>query len=187
LNLNKQVLSVIIAIGLAIFIGILASTNIIRFSDVSSAIAYGLVVAIIGVLVWGFKSKIYDKFKIEHKENFHEDKQKLITSTEEKKPKTICRKTIKIHVDEHDDLKLNLKRGQIIRGEISSDGFFNIYFLTPSSFRSFKKEYGFQYLGDEEVLHYESNFEVPSKGIYHIVFQNADKKNIVVSVNLYSE
>lgn len=185
---KKELSSVVVAIVLVILISALLITNVIRLSDVSSAVAYVLVAGIIGVLVWGFKSKINYKIKIENKENSHQQRQESIKLQEEKKPKTISKKTIKIRLEESDELKLNLKRGEIIRGEISSDGFFNIYFLTESSFRSFKNDYSFQSLdGAEDVSHFEVNFEIPRKGIYHVVFQNADKKNIVVTINLYSE
>ena len=178
----------VVAIVLVILISALLITNVIRLSDVSSAIAYVMVAGIIGVLVWGFKSKINSKIKIANKENSHQQKQESIKLQEEKKPETISRKTIKIRLEEYDELKLHCKKGAIIRGEISSEGFFNIYFLTESSYRSFKNEYSFQPLVEaEDVSHFEVNFEIPRKAIYHIVFQNADRKNIVVTVNLYSE
>ena len=188
MNFNKELLSIVIAIGLVSLIIGLLSTNAIRFSDVSSAIAYVFVAGIIGILVWGFKSKINSKIKIENKENPHQQRQESIKLQEEKKPETISRKTIKIHRDEYDELKLYRKRGEIIRGEISSDGFFNIYFLTESSYRSFKNESDFQSLdGSEDVSHFEVNFEIPRKAIYHVVLENADKKNIVVTIDLYSK
>ena len=178
----------VVAIILVILISALLITNVIRFSDVSSAIAYVMVAGIIGVLIWGFKSKIYSKIKTENKENSHQQRQESIKLQEEKKPETISRKTIKIRRDEYDELKLYRKRGEIIKGEISSDGFFNIYFLTESSYRSFKNENSFQFLdGAEDVSHFEVNFEIPRKAIYHVVFENADKKNIVDTIDLYSE
>lgn len=178
----------VVAIVLVILISTLLITNVISFSDVSYAVAYVLVAGIIGVLVWGFKSKIIYKIKIENKENSHQQRQESIKLREEKKPETISKKTIKIRLEEYDELKLYRKKGEIIRGKISSDGFFNIYFLTESSYRSFKNESDFQSLdGSEDVSHFEVNFEIPRKAIYHVVLENADKKNIVVTIDLYSE
>ena len=185
---KKEFLSIGITVVLVILIIGLLSTNVIRFSDVSSAVAYGIVVGIIGVLVWGFKAKIYYKIKTEEDGDRFQHSKESIKLKEEKKPKTITHKTIKIRLDNFHELKLSLKKGQVIRGEVSSDGFFNIYFLTESSFRSFKNDYSFQYLdGDDEVSNFTSDFEIPHKGIYYVVFQNADRKNIVITVDLYSE
>jgi len=85
-------------------------------------------------------------------------------------------------------LRLNLKKSDLITGKISSDGFFNVYFLTESSFRSFRNENNFQRLeGSEDVSHFEPNFEAPRKGTYYLALENADKKNIVVEVELFHE
>lgn len=102
----------------------------------------------------------------------------------ENQPRIIHRKTIKLRVDEYDDIKLSLKKGNKITGKVSSDGFFDIYFLTESSFRSFKNDNNFQYDGSEVVSHFEPQFEATRKGIFYVVLQNADKKNIVVEMDL---
>ena len=155
----------------------------IRFSDVSSAVAYVLVAGIIGVLLWGFKHKI-TKITQERKTKLNNEQ----TSLKKEKPKTISRKTIKIRLEEYNEIKVNLKRGEIITGKLSSDGFFNIYFLTESSYHSFKNDNNFKMLdGEEDVKHYTPSFEVSRKGIYYIIFDNADRKNIVVDVDLYVE
>jgi len=154
---------------------------VVRFSDVSSAVAYVLVAGIIGVLLWGFKHKI-TSITQERKMKLNNEQ---MSSKKEDKPKIISRKTIKIRLDEYDEIKVNLKRGEIITGKISSDGFVSIYFLTESSYRSFKNNYNFNMLdGEDDVTNYEPSFEVSRKGTYYIVFENSDKKNIVVTIDL---
>lgn len=184
--MKKEYLSIIITIILIGSIVGLLSTNVIPFSDVSSAIAYVLVAGIIGVLIWGFKSKITSKIKTNEKEFRIHDKKGSIQSNDERKPKNIAHKTIKVHLEEYEEIKLNLKKNEVIKGQLSSDGFFNIYFLTESSFRSFKNNNNFQSLdGSKEVSHFVVNFDVPRRGTYFVVFENADKKNIVVNMELY--
>ena len=185
---KKELSSVVVAIILVILISALLITNVIRLSDISYAVAYVIIAGIIGVLLWGFKAKINYQIKNEENANRFQHTEESAKLKVEKNSKTISQKTIKIRLDNYHELKLSLKKGQVIRGKVSSDGCFNIYFLTESSFRSFKNDYSFQDLdGDDEVSNFTFDFEVPSKGIYHIVFQNADRKNIVVTVNLYSE
>lgn len=183
----KRTISVIVAIICGVTIAIFLLTNIIRFTDVSSAIAYILVAGIVGVLIWGFKPRISDK--IDHNETKEKPREKEVKTKDEveDRPKKIQRKTIKVRVEEYDELRLNLRKGDLITGKISSDGFFNVYFLTESSFKSFKNDYNFHDLGgSENVSHFEPEFEAPRKDTFYVVLQNADKKNIVVNVELFS-
>jgi len=187
LNLAKRKISVIIAIVCVIAIVIFLVTDIITSTDVSSSIAAILVAGIIGSLVWGFKPQKFDERSSTEKQEFRTNNTDKSNTKIEKQPSKIQHKSVKLRVDEWDERKLNLKRGTKITGKISSEGFFNVYFLTESSYRSFKNEYNFNYLeGAEEVSHFEPNFEVSRRGDYYFVIQNKYKKNIVVNVELYS-
>jgi len=125
--LKKESLSVIITIILISSITVLLSTNLIRFSDISSAVAYVLVAGIIGVLVWGFKEKIDSQIKSSKNGEIVKHK-KESKSDDEKNQEKIVRKTVKLHLEEYEEIKLNLRRDDQIKGEISSDGFFNFLF-----------------------------------------------------------
>lgn len=188
MNLAKRKISVIIVIVCIIAIVIFLVTDIIRFTDVSSSIAAILVAGIIGSLVWGFKPQKFDeKLNTSEKQELRTNDPAKSNTKIEKQLSKIQHKSVKVRVDEWDEEKLNLKRGTKITGKISSDGFFNVYFLTESSYRSFKNEYNFNYLeGAEEVSHFEPNFEVSRRGDYYFVIQNEGKKDIVVNVELYS-
>ena len=188
LNLSKRKISIIIAIVCTIVIVVFLLTNIIRFTDLSSSIAAILVAGMIGSLVWGFKPKKFNEKSITSEKQEHGINNTNKSSTKiEKQSLKILHKSVKLRVDGWNEEKLNLKRGIKITGKISSEGFFNVYFLTESSYRSFKNENNFHYLdGADEVSYFEVNFEVPRRDDYYFVIQNEDKKNIVANVELYS-
>ncbi len=188
MTLKKEPLSIVITIILIGSITALVATNVIRFSDISSAVAYVLVAGIIGVLVWGFKGKINPKLRIEKDEDETQYEEESVESDDEKEEEKIARKTIKLRLEEFEEIKLYLRRDEKLRGEISSDGFFDFFIMTESSFKSFKKDNTFHYLdGGEAVSHFEVDCEIPRRGIYFIVIENTDDKNIVVNVNLLVE
>lgn len=187
---QREYISIVIAI---ICIGVIiafVATNVISFSDISSAIAYVLIGGIIAILGWGFKPRIIGapvNKELDRKTHFDNESKKKTKELARVEPKKIQHKTVKLRIDEYEDQKLNLKRGTKITGKISSDGFFNTYFITESSYRSFKNELGFQHLeGAENVSYFEPNFEVQRNGNYYFVIEHADKKNIVVNVELYA-
>jgi len=187
LKLNKEIISIVLAVIIVLVILALVNSNIVRFSDISSAIAYVLVAGIITVLYWGFKQKLTAKIENNRvKEKATKDEYLRKETDEKNSPQKIQHKKMKIRLDEYDDLKFTLRRDDLITGKMTSDGFYNIFFLTESSFRSFKNDDNFKYLeGSENVSHFEPHFEAQRKGIYYLVFENADKKNIVVDIELY--
>ncbi|QLH08924.1 hypothetical protein [Candidatus Nitrosotenuis sp. DW1] len=187
MNSTRRKISVIIAIVCIATIVVFLVADIIRFTDVSSAIAAILVAGFIGSLVWGFKPQKFDEKLITSEKQEFSTNNIVRSNKVEKQPSKIQHKSVKLRVDEWDEKKLNLKRGAKITGKISSNGFFNVYFLTKSSYQSFKNDYNFNYLeGADEVSHFEPNFVISRSDDYYFVIQNEDKKNIVVNVELYS-
>lgn len=179
--------SVGIALILAVLILISLFANMIKSSDVSTAVAGVLVAGIGSVLVWGFRSRISKTHGNTEKDTLSpriivkESTTNEIIENEER-----IKNTIKIKTNDYKVYEFNLKRGQKVRGKISSDGTFNVYFLTKSSFRSFKNDMGFNALdGIDDAHYFEPNFSISRKDIIYAVIENSDKTNIVVNVELY--
>ncbi len=98
-------------------------------------------------------------------------------------PKPLLREQCKVRVGEWVYYKLDLQQDEALTVVLSSDGFFDAYFFTESSFRTFDKGADASELdGTEEVRRYEVDFVAPRTARYYLVIQNHDKKNIVVDV-----
>jgi len=185
---KQEYVGVIISVCIVITILILLFTNMIKFSDVSAAIASILVAGISGVLVWGFRSRITGKTtesirkeKMSNQEIMEKTRKYESTDNKER-----IKSTLKIRVDDYKVYEFNLKRGERITGKILSDGIFNVYFLTKSSFRSFENGNGFSSIDAIEEAHFfEPNFEAPRRDLFFIVIENEDKTNIIVDIELY--
>jgi membrane protein implicated in regulation of membrane protease activity len=97
----------------------------------------------------------------------------------------LLREKTKIRIGEYAHYKIKLGPSETIEGHLSSDGFFDAYFFTESSFRTFDRGGEARELeGTEDVSHYEPRFEASREGTFFLVIQNHDKKNIVVDVQL---
>lgn len=184
---KKETLSLLMTIILIAIIVGLIYTNAIKSSDVSSAVSYTLVAGVVSVLVWGFRSRIKSTNEnLPQRSGSETLVSKKRENQTEDNPTKLRHKTMRLRVDHYDELKLALKREERITGKINADGFFNIYFLTESSYRSFRNDLPFKHIdGGEEVSHFQVDFVASRKGIYYIVIENADKKNIVAEMELY--
>lgn len=190
MNLKNQEyasIGIIVALVIAIFVSLF--TNVIKSSDVSTAIAAVLVSGIGGALVWGFRSRIIsNSVSSIRKEKLSDSIMMDANSRKQEKAhdKEKIKSTLKIRTKDYKVYEFNLKKGEKITGMISSDGIFNVYFLTRSSFRSFKNDFGFSSIDAIEEAHsFEPIFIAPRKDIFFTVIENADKNNIVVDVELY--
>lgn len=179
--------SIGIALILAVLILISLFAHMIKSSDVSTAVAGVLVAGIGSVLVWGFRSRI-SKASVNAEKDVPSPQIIVKESIKNEIVENVdkIKNTIKIRTKDYKVYEFNLKKGQKISGKISSDGTFNMYFLTKSSFRSFKNDMGFNPLdGIDDAHYFEPNFRISRKDTIYTVIENSDKTNIVVSVELY--
>lgn len=82
---------------------------------------------------------------------------------------------------------IELKKGELLRGEVKADGPVNVYLLTKYTLNRFKEEDDYEpgYVdGDEGVLRTTINFTAPSDGTWFLVVENAAKDTVQVDVKL---
>jgi hypothetical protein len=81
-----------------------------------------------------------------------------------------------------------LKEKEKVAGQISSENYFNVYFLNPRNFtkhgngEDFKYEYGTEHASKTRI-----NFVPKKPGKYYCVVQNESKADIDVNVSLHRE
>jgi hypothetical protein len=168
----QEAFAVVIAATLAVSTLILLYSNIIGWTDLSNALTGVMLSGIIGAIVWGFKTRIFMG-------SVHNTAFQHIRKSYRERHRT------KVRSGEHRSFKYELAKGESIVGTLSSDGYFNVYFLTESSFRSYVSGGRFKAVRmREEVTYVEPNFDAPRTGIYFVVLRNSDTKDISLDVNL---
>lgn len=104
-----------------------------------------------------------------------------------KEDKKIAREKVRIRTKDYAYYKIRLEKGEKVTGTISSTGFFDVYFFTESSFRSFDDgEEARELDGSADISYYEPNFCAVRSGTYFTVIENHDTKTIVVDVRLFA-
>lgn len=79
-----------------------------------------------------------------------------------------------------------LKRGEHLEGEISSDSPINIYFVDKTNFKKWDKERTFNYeYANESVFETKIDYEVPKRGAWYLLMENNGRKTAIVKVYLY--
>ena len=79
-----------------------------------------------------------------------------------------------------------LKRGETLKGEISSNSHIDIYFVNNTNFKRWDKDKTFnsEYC-NESVLETKIDYEVPKRGTWYLVMENNGRKSAKVKVCLY--
>lgn len=80
-----------------------------------------------------------------------------------------------------------LKKGEILKGEISSDNHIDIYFVDNTNFKKWDKGRVFfdcEY-SNESVLKTKIDYLVPRRGTWYVLIENNGKKTAIVKVYLY--
>ena len=73
--------------------------------------------------------------------------------------------------------EFELKRGENLKGEISSDNHIDIYFVDNSNFKKWDKDRTFYYEDcNESVLETKIDYLVPKKGTWYLLMENNGKK-----------
>ena len=82
--------------------------------------------------------------------------------------------------------EFELKRGEVLKGEISSDNHIDIYFVNSTNFKKWdkKRTFDFEYC-NESVLKTKIDYEVPRRGTWFLLMENNGRKTAIVKVCLY--
>lgn len=114
-----------------------------------------------------------------------ESPEKLTTEQSTGAHSGLVKEQCRIRPSEFVHYKLDLEADEILEVTLTSDGFFDAYFFTESSFKTFDHGGEARELeGTEEVRHYETRFGGSRRGRYYLVIQNHDKATIVADVQI---
>ena len=146
----------------------------------SSVVTWEIVTVLIAVSL-GIPSLIltYEKLtsevSVKPKEERREQEQEIIKE-----------ETIRVSPKDAYYYEFELKRGEHLKGEISSDNHIDIYFVNNTNFKKWSKDRTF-YSEDcnESVLETKIDYVVPRKGTWYLLIENNGRKTAIVKVRLY--
>lgn len=110
-------------------------------------------------------------------------------SEQEVKPKErdiLREETIRVSPKDALYYEFELKRGENLKGEISSDSHIDIYFVDNTNFKKWDKDrtFDFEYC-NESVLETKIDYEVPKRGTWYLLMENNGRKTAIVKTLLY--
>ena len=145
-----------------------------------SAITWEVVTVLVAIFI-GIPALV-TQVKIKPKEEEREQEREV--RVEEKE--ILREETIRVSPDYGLYYDYELKRGEHLKGEISSDVSVDIYFLDNKNFRKWDNDKTFDY-EDCTVSIYETqiDFVAPKKGTWYLLIENSGKKSAKVKVRLY--
>ena len=113
-----------------------------------------------------------------------EREQEQEVKTEEKE--ILREETIRVSPQDAYYYVFELKRGETLKGEISSDSHIDIYFVNSTNFKKWdkKRTFSFEYC-NESVLKTKIDYEVPKRGTWYLLMENNGRKTAIVKVLLY--
>jgi hypothetical protein len=185
-------MEVIAVLGDFIIVTILVgsiSTGLIRITDITSAIAYVLVIAIVSLSVWGFRGRIE---KTSPKEiSFHANKAKplmekkgpFIINSGAKAEKLAFDETKIIRSGEYQYYPLSLIRGDRVTGSVSSYEPIDFYVMTVENLEKLEK--GKNFVAEEAstgIKRVAFDFQCPKRGLWEIVLENPGERDAEVTV-----
>ena len=113
-----------------------------------------------------------------------QEEQEQEVKTEEKE--ILREETIRVSPQDAYYYVFELTRGEILKGEISSDSHIDIYFVNNTNFKKWEKERTFNYeCCNESVLETKIDYKVPRKGTWYLLVENNGKKTAIVKAFLY--
>lgn len=113
-----------------------------------------------------------------------EEEQEQEVKTEEKE--ILREETIRVSPHDAYYYVFELKRGETLKGEISSDSHIDIYFVNNTNFKKWDKERDFySECSNESVLETKIDYEVPKRGTWYLLIENNGRKSATVKVCLY--
>jgi len=146
------------------------------------------IVAILITVSMGIPTLIlsYEKLKLipEVSAKPKEEKTEQEIITEEKE--ILVEETIRVGPHDAYSYDIELKRGDILKGEISSDSHIDIYFVNNTNFMKWERGKTFECeYSSESVLKTKIDYEVPRRGIWYVLIENNGRKSAKVKVCLY--
>lgn len=145
-----------------------------------SIVSWQTVTGLIAVLI-GIPSLIlaYEKVSVKPKE--------VGSGKQDSKVKNFHRKeTIFVTPDNGYSYEFELMKGNHLKGEISSDGPIDIYFVDDENFDKWDKNRRFDSEDcNEGVLETNIDYEVPREGTWYLIIENNGRKSVRVKVLLY--
>jgi len=117
------------------------------------------------------------------------EKLKLIPEVSAKpkeEKETLREETIRVSPHNAAYYVFKLKRGETLKGEISSDTHIDIYFVNNINFKKWDKDKTFdsEYC-NESVLETKIDYEVPKRGTWYVLIENNGRKSAKVKACLY--
>jgi|GEM_PF-4271054 len=156
-------------------VGVSLSLVLGSFSIITWELVTILIAVFIGIPTLITQVKVKPKKEeIEHEKEVEEEKEILREET--------------IRISPHDSYyyEFELKRGENLRGEISSDSAIDIYFVDETNFKKWDKDRTFSYEAcNESVLETKIDYEVPKKGTWYVLIENNGRRSAIVKVCLY--
>ena len=126
--------------------------------------------------------KLTSEVSVKPKEERREQEQEIMTEEKD----IIREETIRVSPNYGYSYELELKRGEHLKGEVSSDSPINIYFVNSTNFKKWDKDRTFNYEDcNESVLETKIDYVVPRKGTWYLLIENDGRKSARVKIRLY--
>ena len=125
------------------------------------------------------KAKLTSEVSVKPKE---QTEQEIISEEKE----ILCEETIRVSPHNAAHYVFELKRGDTLKGEISSDTHIDIYFVNNINFKKWDKDKTFECeYCNESVLETKIDYEVPKRGTWYLLIENNGRKSAKVRVYLF--
>jgi len=164
-------------------VGVSLSLVLGLFSIITWQIVAVLITVSLGIpsLVLTYE-KLTSEVSVKPKEERREQEQEV-----KPKERDILREeTIRVSPNDEFYYVFELKRGDNLKGEISSTDHIDIYFVDNTNFRKWEKDRTFECeYCNESVLKAKIDYEVPKRGIWYLLMENNGRKTAIVKVLLY--
>jgi len=102
------------------------------------------------------------------------------------KPQIVLEETTVLYADDYVSYDFDLKKGEELVGNISSDEMINFYFLSRHGLNKFENDENFSYeYGSEGILKRKVDFKPPRAGTWYLVIENEEESSkATVTVHL---
>lgn len=102
-----------------------------------------------------------------------------------RQPRTILEETCAVDGEEYVFYVLDLKKGEEVKGKISSDEPIGFFFLTKYGLTRFENNEDFSYeYGSESIRKSEVHFTPPKTGTWYLVIENEGEDQATVDIHL---
>jgi hypothetical protein len=160
--------------ALVAILGVALSLCLGFFSIINWEIATSLIAVFIGI------PTLLSQVKVKPKEKKHEQK------VEAENRRSLQEEVMCTMGKDANYYDFDMKRGELLQGEISADVPLNIYFMNITNFKRWDKDkdFAFEY-GTENVYETKINYAVPRKGTWFLAIENTGTMEANVEVRLF--